>query len=316
MNLGPILVFIVALGGFFIVFNLFDTSMDAELEERLEKLDTITGSGGPGTPQSGIAFQEELRKPFAERVIMPVIRAVSERVGKQNQGDYVTQLRNKLAQAGYPGGLRPQEFMAVQILVFLLCGATGALFGFLIAKGKPLVLVLFGLSGCILGFLVPRYYLESSITGRRHAIQLQLADILDLLTVSVEAGLGFDASLSKVVEKMKGPLPEEFDSILREIRMGKGRKEALKDAGKRIGVHDVDVFFSAIIQAEALGVSLGKVLRVQSDQLRTKRRLRAEEQAMQAPVKMMLPLVGCIFPVILVVLLAPAALQAAKTFGA
>ncbi len=313
MDLGSILVFVVALGGFVMVVNLFDTSRDEDLQERLEKLDTITGSAG--MQGSGIAFQEELKKPFAERIVMPVIRRVSEMVSKQGSGDYVTTLRNKLAQAGYPGGLRPQEFIAAQILVGVLCTAIGVVVGFVLGAGKPQATFLFTVSGLIAGILIPRYYLESSIRQRRHKIQLQLADILDLLTVSVEAGLGFDAALSKVTEKLKGPLPEEFDSILREIRMGKGRKEALKDAGARIAVHDVDVFFSAIIQAEQLGVSLGKVLRVQSDQLRTKRRLRAEEQAMQAPVKMMLPLVGCIFPTILVVLLAPAVLQAMQTFG-
>jgi tight adherence protein C len=311
VDLNPILVFAAALAGFFIVFNIFDTSRDEELQERLEKLDTITGA----TMGGGAAFQEELRKPFAERIIMPVIRRVSEMVNRQGQTDYVTTLRNKLAQAGYPGGLRPQEFIAVQILVAVVCVLCATLIGVLLgAKKGPQIPILFALVGLILGILIPRYYLESQIGGRRHKIQLQLADILDLLTVSVEAGLGFDAALAKVTEKMPGPLPEEFDSILREIRMGKGRKEALRDAGERIGVHDVDVFFSAIIQAEQLGVSLGKVLRVQSDQLRTKRRLRAEEKAMEAPIKMMLPLVGCIFPVILIVLLGPAILQAYKTF--
>lgn len=311
MDLNPILVFAAALAGFFIVFNVFDTSRDEELQERLEKLDTITGA----TMGGGAAFQEELRKPFAERIIMPVIRRVSEMVNRQGQTDYVTTLRNKLAQAGYPGGLRPQEFIAVQILVAVVCLLCSTLIGVLLGgKAGPQIPIFAALIGLILGILIPRYYLESQIGGRRHRIQLQLADILDLLTVSVEAGLGFDAALAKVTEKMPGPLPEEFDSILREIRMGKGRKEALRDAGERIGVHDVDVFFSAIIQAEQLGVSLGKVLRVQSDQLRTKRRLRAEEKAMEAPIKMMLPLVGCIFPVILIVLLGPAILQAYKTF--
>lgn len=315
MDLSPILIFVVAAAGFFLVFNMFDTSRDEDLQERLEKLDTITGAGDKAGPQGGgMAFQEELRKPFAERIIMPVIRRVSEMVTKQTSGDYVTTLRNKLAQAGYPGGLRPQEYIAVQILVAVICLAMGVLFGFLIRLGF-IVNSLAGMFGLVIGILIPRMYLENKIKARRHRIQIQLADILDLLTVSVEAGLGFDAALAKVTEKMEGPLPEEFESILREIRMGKARKEALRDAGERIGVHDVDVFFSAIIQAEQLGVSLGKVLRVQSDQLRTKRRLRAEEQAMQAPIKMMLPLVGCIFPCILVVLLGPACLQALKTFS-
>lgn len=312
MDLNPILVFFAALAGFFVVFNIFDTSQDDALQDRLEKLDTITGTQMGG----GAAFKEELRKPFQERVLMPIIRFVSERVSRQGSGDYVTNLRNQLAQAGYPGGLRPQEFIAVQILVAVVCILCGTLFGVLLGGGKGPKIPFFGfMIGLVTGILIPRYYLMSQISQRRHKIQIQLADILDLLTVSVEAGLGFDAALAKVTEKMEGPLPEEFDSILREIRMGKGRKEALRDAGERIGVHDVDVFFSAIIQAEQLGVSLGKVLRVQSDQLRTKRRLRAEEQAMEAPIKMMLPMVGCIFPVILIVLMGPAVLQARKTFG-
>jgi tight adherence protein C len=259
-------------------------------------------------------FQEELNKPFAERVLMPVVRKVSDMVSKKTSGDYVTVLRTQLAQAGYPGGLRPQEFIAVQILVAVIFAAMGGLVGFVILNKNLVFNLIVLLGGLMLGVLVPRYYLQSRITHRRHLIQLQLADILDLLTVAVEAGLGFDAGLAKCVEKMAGPLPEEFDGILREIRMGKGRKESLKDAAARIGVHDVDVFFSAIIQAEQLGVSLGRVLRVQSDQLRVKRKQRAEEEAMKAPIKMMLPLVGCVFPTIMIVLLGPAVIRAMIIF--
>ncbi len=307
----PILIFFVSLFGFFFVLTLFDTRRDEALQERLDRLDSMTAQSGGKAPSQ---FQEELNKPFAERVIMPIVRKVSDMVSKKTSGDYVSTLRTQLAQAGYPGGLRPQEFIAVQILVAVIFTAIGGLVGFVIInKNLPtnLMATIFGL---VFGILIPRYYLQSKITQRRHQIELQLADILDLLTVAVEAGLGFDAGLSKCVEKMEGPLPEEFDSILREIRMGKGRKEALKDAAERIGVHDVDVFFSAIIQAEQLGVSLGKVLRVQSDQLRLKRKQRAEEEAMKAPIKMMLPLVGCIFPTIMIVLLGPAVIRAMIIF--
>lgn len=310
MDLTAVVLFVIVAAGFFVIINLFDTDRDDDLKERLETLDSITGTGQGG----GVAFKEELKKPFAERIIMPVVRYLSEKVNRQGSTDYVTTLRNKLSQAGYPGGLRPQEFIAVQILVVVIFFLCGIILGVLLGGGKPQIPVLGALGGAILGYIVPNVYLDRKIQDRRHLIQIGLADILDLLTVSVEAGLGFDAAVAKVVEKMEGPLPEEFESILREIRMGKGRKEALRDAGERIGVHDVDVFFSAIIQAEALGVSLGKVLRVQSDQLRTKRKLRAEEQAMEAPIKMMLPLVGCIFPCILIVLLAPAVLQALQSF--
>jgi len=308
----PILIFIVSLFGFFFVLTLFDTRRDEALQERLDRLDSMTTTSGQKTPSQ---FQEELNKPFAERVIMPFVRKVSDLVSKKTSGDYVSTLRTQLAQAGYPGGLRPQEFIAVQIIVAVVFVAMGGLVGFVILNRNVVFNLAITMCGLIMGILVPRYYLQSKIKERRHKIELQLADILDLLTVSVEAGLGFDAGLQKCVEKMDGPLPEEFDSILREIRMGKGRKESLKDAGARIGVHDVDVFFSAIIQAEQLGVSLGKVLRVQSDQLRLKRKQRAEEAAMKAPIKMMLPLVGCIFPTIMIVLLGPAVIRAVKIFS-
>jgi len=306
-----LLIFVVTLVGLVIVFTAFDTRRDEDLQDRLDRLGSV-GAGGEEEVQS--KFQEELNKPFAERVVMPIVRFVSDKFTKKTNTDYITTLRTQLSQAGYPGGLRPQEFIAVQIIAVVGATLTGILVGILINKAAILT-VLSGAIGLITGALVPRYYLLSRITARRHDIELQLPDILDLLTVAVEAGLGFDAGLSKCVEKMEGPLTEEFDSILREIRMGKGRKESLKDAGERIGVHDVDVFFSAIIQAEALGVSLGKVLRVQSDQLRQKRKQRAEEQAMKSPIKMMLPLVGCIFPTIMIVLLGPAILRAMKIFG-
>jgi tight adherence protein C len=133
--------------------------------------------------------------------------------------------------------------------------------------------------------------------------------------VSVEAGLGFDQALSKVVEKMPGVLPEEFGFVLQEVQMGKPRKEALKDMSERMQVDDLSSFITAIIQAEQLGVSIGNVLRVQSDQMRTRKRQRAEEAAMKAPIKMMLPLVGCIFPVIMIVLLGPAAFRFVAAFS-
>jgi tight adherence protein C len=218
----PIFIFFLSLFGFFFVLTLFDTRRDEQLQERLDRLDSMTAQSK--TPSQ---FQEELQKPFAERVMMPFVRKISDMVSKKTSGDYVTQLRSQLAQAGYPGGLRPQEFIAVQILVAVVFLAMGGLVGFVILNRGIGPSLLFTMGGLMFGVLIPRYYLQSKIKGRRHSIELQLADILDLLTVSVEAGLGFDAGLSKVVEKMAGPLPEEFDAILREIRMGKGRKEAL-----------------------------------------------------------------------------------------
>jgi tight adherence protein C len=144
---------------------------------------------------------------------------------------------------------------------------------------------------------------------------LQLPDALDLLTISVEAGLGFDAALSKVVEKMEGPLVDEFRQALAEVRMGRPRREALRDVAQRADAQPVSNFIGAIVQAEQLGVPIAKVLQIQSDQLRIQRRQRAEEAAAKAPVKMLFPMVGCIFPTIFIVILGPAIITVIRGVG-
>jgi tight adherence protein C len=167
---------------------------------------------------------------------------------------------------------------------------------------------LFG--GIVLGFMAPDFYLTSKAGGRGSGIRDQLPDALDLLTISVEAGLGFDAAIVKVTEKMKGPLTEEFKRAAGEQRIGKSRQEALKGISERVEVKELQNFISAIVQADQLGVSMSKVLRIQSEQMRMERRQRAEEKAARAPILIMLPTVGCIFPSLFIVILAPAALSA------
>jgi tight adherence protein C len=162
------------------------------------------------------------------------------------------------------------------------------------------------LVGAAIGFIGPEFWLGSRIKKRSMAMILQLPDALDLLTISVEAGLGFDAALAKVVEKMEGPLVNEFRQALAEIRMGRTRREALRDIVDRADAQPVSNFIGAIVQAEQLGVPIAKVLQIQSQQLRIERRQRAEEAAAKAPVKMLFPMVGCIFPTIFIVILGPA----------
>lgn len=157
--------------------------------------------------------------------------------------------------------------------------------------------------------LLPMLLLNHKIAGRKKSIQKDLADVLDLLTVSVEAGLGFDGALTKLAEKMKGALVDEFNRVLQEIRMGIPRRDALVAMGIRCDVPDLSLFTTSLVQADQLGVSIGNVLRVQSASMREKRRQRAEERAMKAPIKMLLPLVLFIFPSLFVVLLGPALIQ-------
>ena len=151
--------------------------------------------------------------------------------------------------------------------------------------------------GALLGYTVPEFWLGGRVKKRQHAILLMIPDALDLLTISVRAGLGFDSALGKVVEKLPGPLSDEFRRALAEVRVGKQRREALRDIVARTEVPPLTNFIGAIIQAEQLGVSISKVLQVQSEQLRIERRQRAEEQAAKAPIKMLFPLVGLHLPV-------------------
>ena len=160
-----------------------------------------------------------------------------------------------------------------------------------------------------MGWLIPDFGLKAKSDRRQVQIQKSLPDTLDLLCVSVEAGLGFDAAVAKVVEKSTGPLAEEFGRLLQEIRMGKPRRAALKDMAHRSQVEDLSTFITAIIQADQLGVSIGNVLNIQSQEMRRKRRQRAEEAAMKAPIKMLFPLIFFIFPALFVVLLGPALIQ-------
>ena len=160
--------------------------------------------------------------------------------------------------------------------------------------------------GAFFGYTIPEFWLGGRVKKRQKAILMMIPDALDLLTISVRAGLGFDAALGKVVEKLNGPLSDEFRRALAEVRVGKARREALRDIVARTEVVPLTNFIGAIVQAEQLGVSISKVLQVQSEQLRIERRQRAEEQAAKAPIKMLFPLVGCIFPSLFIVILGPA----------
>jgi tight adherence protein C len=247
----------------------------------------------------------ELQQPFFDRVLRPVIQRLS-RLGRGSgdAGGVIARQDAKLEKAGYPGGLRGADWMGVKILAAIV-SAIGLFFLGLLLSGFQ-VGTLFALFGLVFGFIMPEFWLGGRVRKRSLEMILQLPDALDLLTISVEAGLGFDAALAKVVEKMEGALVNEFRQALAEIRMGRTRREALRDVVARADAQPVANFIGAIIQAEQLGVPIAKVLQIQSQQLRVERRQRAEEAAAKAPVKMLFPMVGCIFPTIFIVILGPA----------
>ena len=255
----------------------------------------------------------ELEQPFFERAVRPIVQRLSRFSRRSGGAGIVERAEARLHRAGYPGGLRGADWMGVKVLAAIVFGI-GFTVAFLGLMGFP-VGVLFGVSGLAVGFLAPEFWLGRKVRQRQMDMILQLPDALDLLTISVEAGLGFDAALAKVVEKMEGPLISEYRQALAEIRMGRLRRDALRDVASRADVQPVTNFIGAIVQAEQLGVPIAKVLQIQSQQLRIERRQRAEEAAAKAPVKMLFPMVGCIFPTIFIVILGPAIVTVIRGVG-
>ncbi len=298
MVVGAIVIFLV-------ILLLFPSGAPSDIQSRLAQLD---GEGGQFSQGATVAAAE-LNKPFVDRVIRPLLANMAgKRDPKEIKRAQKSSLRKMLAQAGYPGGLTVGEFVVIQNLFIVIAPAVAVAVG-VVARWQAMQLVTAGIFGAILGILGPRVFLQRKIATRLHAVTRQLPDVLDLLTVAVEAGLGFDAACDKVVEKMRGPIPDEFSLTLRHIRMGQSRRDAFKDMADRLDHPDMSAFVSAIVQADQLGVSIGQVLRIQSDQLREKRRQRAEEEAAKAPVKMMIPLVFFIFPNVGIIIGAPAVFQ-------
>jgi len=287
---------VAALAIVMITLGLASQTRDDPLRARLTQLGAMTASN----------LQElELQQPFFDRTIKPLAARLSGAVARITSTSFTQQTEKRLAMAGNPGDMRVSDWLGMKalasgaafVVLFLVFGLLGQNLGF------GLLLGAIGLLG---GYILPEFWLGGRVRARQKAILLELPDALDLLTISVRAGLAFDAALGKVVEKMKGPLVDEFRRALAEVRVGKSRREALRDIVPRTEVQPLTNFVGAIIQAEQLGVSISKVLQVQSEQLRIERRQRAEEQAAKAPIKMLFPLVGCIFPSLFVVILGPA----------
>jgi tight adherence protein C len=255
----------------------------------------------------------ELQQPFSERTMRPLVARMSRMGGRLSRASSTTTAERRLAMAGNPGDLKLTDWMGVKMLVAISVSVIGTLLFLILAGILPaIVMAILGLG---IGYLIPEFWLGSKIKARQKVILKMIPDTLDLLTISVRAGLGFDAALAKVVEKLQGPLTDEFRRALAEVRVGKARRDALRDMIPRTNVPPLSNFIGAIIQAETLGVSISKVLQVQSEQLRIERRQRAEEQAAKAPIKMLFPLVGCIFPALFIVILGPAIITIVKTMG-
>jgi tight adherence protein C len=267
----------------------------------------LTAYGGGGVGDRPLTLEEvELQRPFSERFLRPAIERLGSIMSRSTPQKARQNLMNRLELAGRPGNLTPEDFAAVRIVAAAVMAAVGLLLGLLLAN--PVYLAVSVALGAGLGFYLPVLWLKQKVDKRRSEIQKGLPDAMDLLVIAVDAGLGFDAALARVTDKYKNALSDEFAKVLREVSLGRPRLEAMDEMGRSSGVEDLHNFIQAIIQSEQFGTGIGKILRIQADEMRRKRRQRAQEKAAQATLKMMLPMVGCIFPTLWIVLLGPAAL--------
>jgi tight adherence protein C len=294
-----------------VIVGIRTASREQENDPLMERLAEFTERGDV------VSLEElELSQPFSERVIVPMLQSIGEFSTRFTPQKVVEETEKKMELAGNPIRMDAATFLASRFIVSGLFG------GFLILifvvsprtwslGSMVLVVILF----TILGFAFPQLWLQSKINGRQREIRKAMPDAMDLLTVCVEAGLGFDAAMSKVAEKWENQLSMAFARSIREVQLGKTRRETLRDMADRIGLSEMTSFVAAIIQSEMLGVSLAKVLRIQSDQMRLKRRQMAEEEAHKAPIKMLLPMGLLIFPSIMIILMVPAVFQIMGVFG-
>lgn len=301
---------IIALCSFLTIFLLsyiailFFYAADNQVEMRLRSLDTaVLGRSD---------IDEELARPIRERLLAPFRRSLADWIGKMTPQSLQRMVETKMAMAGGIGNLSVNEFLlmwgiwAGGLIVLAFC-----IVAVISLPLKNTVMIM--LAAVLAGGLLPLMLLKRKIAQRQTSIQKDLPEVLDLLTVSVEAGLAFDGALSKLAEKMKGALVDELARALQEMRIGLPKRTALQNLAQRCDVADVSLFTTSLIQADQLGVSISKVLRIQSAGMREKRRQRVQEKAMKAPVKMLIPLVMFVFPTIFIVLLGPAVIRIMTT---
>jgi tight adherence protein C len=252
----------------------------------------------------------ELREPFGERVLRPLAKRLGKLIDQSLPDKARQQIAHNLMVAGRPGGMSAGDFIAMRyVLTAVLC-CLGILIGLL--THNPIALALFAAVGAAVGLYGPVFWLRTKLNSRRSDIQVALPDVLDVLVVCVEAGLTFEAAMEKVVEKFDNALAEEFGRVMQEVRLGRPRLEALSDMGERNGVDELNNFVQAIIQSEQLGSGIARILRIQAEEIRGKRLITAQERGARASLKMLIPMLACIFPTLWVILLGPAALLAMR----
>jgi tight adherence protein C len=301
--LGTILIF----SALFILFSAFSgaTRERHGVSRSIEVLEAMTTA-----PEEMLV---ELDKPFGERVLAPLYERAAGLGRRITGADQAERIRKKLDRAGNPPGWTVDRVATAKVIGIAAGFVGGLLFAFMLdltlAKGALLVV-----GATALGFNGPSIWLYNTAVKREEVMQRALADAIDLLTISVEAGLGFDAALQQVAKSTEGPLAGEFGRVLQEMQIGRTRQQAMRALGERTSLPDIRAFVGAMVQADSFGIPIGQVLRVQSSEIRVKRRQRAEEKAAQVPVKMMIPVVLFILPCLLLVVMGPAVISVMDTF--
>ena len=307
-----IVILLVIIGGVvYYGLRLTRESSQSDVDPVMARLAEATQRG------ENVSLEEvELQQPFMERVVLPIMKKIGEISARFTPEKLLQETTKKLELAGNPGRIEAATFLAMR---FVIAGLFGG--GLLLVSvfstnswstGTKFLIVI---GATVVGFFFPQLWLQGRINARQAEVRKAMPDALDLLTICVEAGLGFDAAMSKVAEKWENELSVMFGRCIREVQLGKTQREALRDMADRIGLPELTSFVAAVIQSQILGVSLAKVLRIQSDQMRVKRRQYAEELAHQAPVKMIIPMTFLTFPTIMLILMIPAGFQMAGAFG-
>ena len=294
-----VVVFLLLVASVLVVIGLRQSRGIDPLEERLAEF--------ADRGEAASLHEIEMSQSFMERVVIPMANRLGEIAVRITPQKALDTIERKLEMAGNPRGIEPTTFFAGRfIFAVLFLGGLSLMYGSEVFEFTNFLITI---GATIFGFMMPNMLIDSRISRRQDEVRKALPDALDLLTICVEAGLGFDAAMRKVADKWDNELSIAFGRALTEVQLGKLRREALRDMADRIGASDFDSFIAAVIQSEQLGVSMAKILRIQSDDMRVRRRQRAEQAAQKAPVTMLLPMAFLIFPTIMMVMMGPAILM-------
>jgi len=299
----PILLALLLAGGVVLFFIGLSRAPEVDtaafVQERLNEYE--------GVQEKPLTLEEmELQQPFVERFLRPTVARLGAALSRSTPAKQRADLDARLQLAGRPANLTPEDFGVLRLIAAAAGAVVGLLLGLLLANPVYLVIALALMA--ILGYYAPVLWLGQKVDGVRTEIQKALPDALDLLVITVDAGLGFDAALDRVAAKYKNALSDRIRQMLREVSLGRPRQEAMDEMGRSAGVDDLHNFVQAVIQSEQFGTGIGKILRIQTDEMRRKRRQRAQQLGAQATLKMMLPMIGCVFPTLWIILLGPAVL--------